>query len=44
MDDDSFMREIIFCIDFSMGNRSFYHINGWVFAQCSRAAPYGEKR
>lgn len=44
MGDDSFMREIIFCIGFSMGDRSFYHINGWAFAQCSRTAPYDEKR
>lgn len=44
MDDDSFMRGIMFRIDFSMGERSFYHINGWAFAQCSRTAPYDEKR
>lgn len=42
MGDDSFMREITFCIGFSMGDRSFYHINGWAFAQCQ--SPYGEKR
>ncbi|MNZ41238.1 hypothetical protein D3C78_587860 [compost metagenome] len=42
MGDDSFMRGIIFCIGFCMGNRSFYHIKGWEFAQCQ--SPYGAKR